>query len=482
MSLATRLFVAVFTITFLVSGATGSYFYYQARDTLYQTLRQELEGAASSGASLIAGEDLQKLASIEQQGSDTYKKIQGVLGSIALGNTDFLYAYTMRMDGSSVRFVVDSPPSDDDGDGQISDDELPADIGEEYPDAPESLLHGFVTPSVDHEPICDEWGCFLSGYAPIRTADGQGVGLVGIDMTVDRLEGKLERIRVAGIVSLGIGGFLAMVLTFSFSRRVVRPVKELQEAFGRVAAGNYDISLVPHGRDEIGSLTGSFNDMVQGLKEKEVLKTGMGKVMGKDVLDRLIGKDFQLGGEVVPATVLFCDLRGFTSLSEQVPSSMLVGLLNQYFTAMVEVVEAYGGTVDKFVGDKVMAVFGHPRPLENEQQAALDAALAMLARCDELNETLNLTGDFRLSNSIGLHSGMVLAGVIGSPDRMEYTIIGDSVNVAARLETLTRELGTRLAVSQELVDFLKVDPPELYSAGPQRLKGRKDPMDVLTLP
>ncbi len=481
MSLATRLFVAVFSITFLISGATGSYFYYQARDTLYQILQQELQGAASSGASLITGEDLQVMTSPEHAKSDAYRKVQDILGSIALGNNDFLYAYTMRMDGPTVRFVVDSPPSDDDGDGQISADELPADIGEEYPDAPESLLHGFVMPSVDPEPVCDEWGCFLSGYAPIRTAAGQGVGLLGIDMTVDRLQSKLDRVRVAGVVSLGVGGLLALILTFSFSRRVVRPVKELQEAFGRVANGNYDTFLVPHGRDEIGSLTASFNELVQDLKEKEVLKTGMGKVMGKDVLDRLIGKDFQLGGEVVPATVLFCDLRGFTTLSEQVPSSMLVGLLNQYFTAMVEVVEAYGGIVDKFVGDKIMAVFGHPRPIENEQQVALDAALAMLARCDDLNATLNLTGDFRLANSIGLHSGMVLAGVIGSPDRMEYTIIGDSVNVAARLETLTRDLGTRLAVSRELVDFLKNTPRNLRSAGFQELKGRKDPLEVLTL-
>ena len=160
---------------------------------------------------------------------------------------------------------------------------------------------------------------------------------------------------------------------------------------------------------------------------------------------------------------------------------MLVGLLNEYFTAMVEIIEEYGGTVDKFVGDKIMAVFGHPCPLENEQQAALDAARAMLKRCDALNDSLNLTGKFILENSIGLHSGMVLAGEIGSPDRMEYTIIGDSVNVAARLETLTRKLGTRLALSQDFVDHLEVDPSGLQSAGFQQLKGRKDALEVLTL-
>ena len=481
MSLATRLFIAVFAITFLVSGATGSYFYYQARDTIYQTLRQELRGAAASGATMISGDELLQLVSSEQADSRIYGEIQKVLGAIALGNPDFLYAYTMRMDGSTVRFVVDSPPSDDDGDGTISDDELPADIGEEYPDTTDQLLHGFIMSSVDVEPSCDEWGCYLSGYAPIRTVSGQSVGLLGIDMTVGRVDAKLNGIRVAGFVSLGIGGVLALALTLTFSRRIVRPVKELQKAFADVADGNYDISLVPHQRDEIGDLTSSFNGLVQELREKEVLKAGMGKVMGKDVLERLIGKQFQLGGEVVSATALFCDLRGFTALSELVPSSMLVGLLNEYFTAMVAIIEEYGGTVDKFVGDKIMAVFGHPCPLGNEQQAALDAARAMLKRCDALNDSLNLTGKFILENSIGLHSGMVLAGVIGSPDRMEYTIIGDSVNVAARLETLTRKLGIRLALSQDFVDHLEVDPSGLQSAGFQQLKGRKDALEVLTL-
>ena len=241
------------------------------------------------------------------------------------------------------------------------------------------------------------------------------------------------------------------------------------------------MSLVPHRKDEVGDLTASFNDLVRELREKEVLKAGMGKVMGKDVLDRLIGKQFQLGGEVVPATALFCDLRGFTALSELVPSSMLMGLLNQYFTAMVEIIEGHGGSVDKFVGDKIMAVFGHPRSIEHEQQSALDAARAMLKRCDELNGSLHLTGRFVLENSIGLHSGMVLAGVIGSPDRMEYTIIGDSVNVAARLETLTRKLNTRLAFSQDFLDCLAVEPPGVHSAGFQELKGRKDSVEVLTL-
>ena len=224
MSLATRLFIAIFCITFLVSGATGSYFYYQARDTLYQTLQQELLGAASSGAALVSGEDLEQVVSSELAESAAYREIQQVLRSIALGNQDFLYAYTMRLDGSTVRFVVDSPPSDDDGDGAITEEELPADIGEEYPETTESLLHGFVAPSVDKEQSCDEWGCYLSGYAPIRTASGRNVGLLGIDMTVDRVDRKLGGIRIAGFVSLGIGAMLALMLTLIFSRRVVRPI------------------------------------------------------------------------------------------------------------------------------------------------------------------------------------------------------------------------------------------------------------------
>jgi adenylate cyclase len=262
---------------------------------------------------------------------------------------------------------------------------------------------------------------------------------------------------------------------------VVKPVKSLQEAFHRVAEGDYNVVLEPASRDEIGDLVNRFNILVGELKEKALMKSNFGKVVPPEIVERMLASDFTRKSEVVRVTVLFCDLRGFTAMSENLPPSMLVGLLNEYFSAMVEIIESHGGMVDKFVGDKVMAVFGHPVPLANEQQAALDAAREMLATCDHLNEKLCLSGDFKLVNSIGVHTGPALAGIIGSPDRSEYTVIGDSVNVAARLETKTRQLATRLVLSRDVVRGLAAVPSDLVPKGKQKIRGRRDPIEILAL-
>jgi adenylate cyclase len=481
MKLGTKLFLGIFGIAFLVSGATGSYFYLQSRDAVMQTLQQELKSTARSAARLINGNALDSLKTPEQATSPAYKDIQRVLQAVVDSNPDFLYAYTMRLVKGEVRFVVDSPPSDDNGDGKISDDELPEDIGALYDDPAPSLLNGFLKPSADDQPYEDEWGWTLSGYAPIFDDTGRSVGLLGIDMSLDQVAAKLKAIERAGIFSLGITAALACILTFFFSRQVVKPIKSLQQAFQDVAQGDYSIQLKPSSRDEMGELVRHFNLLVTELKEKALMKSHFGKIVPPKIVEQMLASDFKQNSEVVRVTVLFCDLRGFTAMSENLPPSMLVGLLNEYFTAMVQIIESHGGMVDKFVGDKVMAVFGHPVPLANEQQAALDAAREMLSTCDALNQKLCLSGNFKLVNSIGMHSGPALAGIIGSPDRSEYTLIGDSVNVAARLETKTRQLDTRLVISADVAKGLDTIPSDLVAKGSHRVRGRHDPVEILAL-
>ncbi|MGX9365584.1 adenylate/guanylate cyclase domain-containing protein [Desulfoplanes sp. PS50] len=481
MKLRTKLFLGIFGIAFLVSGATGSYFYTQSCDAVMHTLQQELMSTARSAARLIKGNDLDSLIVPEQAKSQPYKEIQKVLRAVVDSNPDFLYAYTMRLTKGEVRFVVDSPPADNDGDGKISDMELPEDIGTLYPNPVPSLMHGFLQPSADDQPYEDKWGWTLSGYAPVLDDSGRGVGLLGIDMSITQVAKKLKKIEKAGIFSFALTTLLACILTFFFSRKVVKPVKSLQDAFHRVAEGDYNVVLEPASKDEIGDLVNRFNILVGELKEKALMKSNFGKIVPPEIVERMLASDFTRGSEVVSVTVLFCDLRGFTAMSENLPPSMLVGLLNEYFSAMVKIIESHGGMVDKFIGDKVMAVFGHPVPLANEQQAALDAAREMLAKCDQLNKKLCLTGDFKLINSIGIHTGPALAGIIGSPDRSEYTVIGDSVNVAARLETKTRQLATRLVLSHDVIKGLASLPLDLIPKGKQQIRGRHDSIEILAL-
>ncbi|SDB60457.1 adenylate cyclase [Desulfonatronum thiosulfatophilum] len=477
MRLSVKLFFGILLIAFMASGATGSYFYFQAKNALLDSIRQQLKATAKMASMLVDGDVLQQLTHPSQMTSPEYFAIQDLMGAIAQSNEEYLYAYTMRLENGQVRFIVDSPAHDDDGDGVFSDDELPEPLGALYPDPPEELIHGFVRPSSDQHPHHDQWGTTMSGYAPILNGSGQPIGLIGIDMSIDRVESKLASIRRAGLVSLGIALLVAVLMGWYFSRRIFQPLVAMQHALARVGEGDYSIQLDESGRDEIAASAKTYNAMARELQEKALMKASLGKVLNTRAMQHLLANRLKLGGEIYPVTVLVCDLRGFSRLSQKLPPKLLVGLLNDYFTVMVEIIQKHGGMVDKFVGDMVLAVFGHPVPLEEEQQAALKAAREMIARCDALNQELHLGHDLLLENSVGLDSGTVLAGNIGSPERMEYTVIGHAVNVAARVERLTRVLDVRLAVS---TDFIAAhgDGHNLTNIGPRSLPGMDLTMEV----
>lgn len=483
MKLRLKLFLGILFIAFIASGATGSYFYVQAKNAMLDSIRQQLMATAKMASLLVHGDVLQTLTRPEQMTSSEYLEIQDLMGVIAQSNSEYLFAYTMRLDHGLVRFIVDSPPHDDDGDGIISEDEMPEPLGAIYPDPPDAMLEGFVRASGDPRPHTDQWATTMSGYAPIFNSTGQAVGLIGIDMSLNRVQAKLSAIRQAGLISLLIATSMAIFMGWRMSRRIFQPLAQLQDALVGIGKGDYSRRLNIQGNDEISVSARNFNKMAAELQEKNWMKSTLGKMVGKEIAQQITENRLQLGGEIQSATILVCDLRGFSLLSEKLPPKLLVGLINDYFTAMVDIVQQYGGIVDKFVGDMILAVFGHPVPLEHEQQCALDAARKMLAKCDELNITLHLGEDLHLENSIALHTGPVLAGIIGSPDRMEYTIMGQPVNMAVRLERLTRDLHVRLAASADFVNDLDgkdgmSSEHNLVHVGKQKLPGMHHVIDV----
>lgn len=481
MRLSVKIFLLIFLVAFTISGSTGSFFYYQAKNAMLDAVREQLQTAATTFSRSISGDDLEELTEPEHIHSSEYREIQQILYNITQTNDDFLFAYTMRMQDGEVVFVVDSPASDDTGDGIISEDEMPESVGAIYPDPPATLLNGFVRPSADDQPFKDQWGWTISGYAPIQDAAGKNVGLLGIDMCLDRYNEKLNSIKMAGILSLAIALFLAAIFTYFLTRTLTRPLKALEAGFEQVVKGDLETRLEVRGNDEIAQVMNHFNHMVKELREKQLLKSTLGKLTPKGILPKVISKELKLGGETAWTTILFCDLRNFTSMSEKLPPKILVSLLNEYFTVMVGIVEKHSGIVDKFVGDKLMAVFGHPAPTGQDHLNALNAGLEMLEKCDELNVKLGIKDNMTLENSIGIHSGHVLAGNIGSPERMEFTIIGDAVNIAARLEAATRSLKTRLALSEQTADKIKPMPENLEYIGEKSLEGRTEKIGVYIL-
>jgi len=235
----------------------------------------------------------------------------------------------------------------------------------------------------------------------------------------------------AVMVFLGIGGAVGLSTVLS------RPVLRLAEGTKAVAAGNFQISLPVTSRDEIGLLTDSFNQMARSLREKEMIKRAFTRYVARQVVDEIL-KDpekLALKEERRDVTVLFCDMRGFTPLAERLAPEEVVAVLNEFYTLMIDTTFKEDGILDKFLGDGVMAIFGAPILHEDHSIRAVRTALAMQTGVAELARRRVAQGKDPIAVGIGVSAGEAVAGTVGTEDRMEYTVIGDSVNLAARLES-----------------------------------------------
>ena len=250
----------------------------------------------------------------------------------------------------------------------------------------------------------------------------------------------------------GLALVLAVVLTLAlrFASRMGGAVRGISDAAGQVKTGKYVSAPIVHTGDELESLAVDFNAMVEGLRERDRLRETFGRYVTRQVADHLLKGNVSLGGEMVPVTVLFSDIRSFTSISETMEPRALLDFLNEYFSGMVESVMLHHGVVDKFIGDAIMAVFGAPVPHPDDPLHAVKAALEMRTRLQKINVAFKARGLPELRTGIGLHSGRVVAGNMGHIERMEYTVIGDAVNLASRLEGMTKELQCDVILSEDL--------------------------------
>ena len=252
--------------------------------------------------------------------------------------------------------------------------------------------------------------------------------------------------------------FVSIIFVWFWSLSMSRPLKKLTVASSQIEAGDYDVRLKPRGHDEISVLTQSFGRMSAGLAERERLKDTFGRFINKDIAEKAARGELALGGETKICTVFFSDIRSFTALREQLEPFEVVEFLNQYMTRMVACVNQTKGVVDKFIGDAVMAVWGAP---VTSGDPALDAlrcvrsALMMRHSLREFNKGRG--GDKKpiIRIGCGINTGPVIAGQIGSNERMEYTVIGDTVNFASRTEALNKPLHTDILLTENTYELIK---------------------------
>ena len=275
----------------------------------------------------------------------------------------------------------------------------------------------------------------------------------------------------------GIALSVSVFLVFVFSISLTAPLERLATLIELVAKGNFDVQAALKARsrfrDEVSDLAVAFDQMTDGLKERDKVKTLFSKFHGSTVTDDLLRGEVRLGGQRKDVIVFFSDIRGFTSFSEDRSPEEVVEMLNEYFGVMVAIINKNGGVVDKFIGDAIMAVWGAPVKSDGDATNALNACLAMRKALAELNEKRVAADKPAILIGMGLHAGTAISGTIGSNERMEYTVIGNTVNTASRIEAATKAFGSDLLISAELQALVGTGFATEY-AGEAEVHGRSE--------
>ncbi len=252
--------------------------------------------------------------------------------------------------------------------------------------------------------------------------------------------------------------FLEIIFISTYSRHLSKRIKRLTKASAEIEVGRFNVKIKNTSNDEITVLTNSFMKMGRGLAERKNLEDTFGKFVNRELAKKALSGGLKLGGEEKDVTVFFSDIRSFTAISEKLTPDEVVGFLNVYMTKMVECVQKTGGTVDKFIGDALMGVWGAPLSSGSVARDAFNcvrAALMMRAALMEFNKDRG--GDKKpiIKIGCGINTGPVIAGQIGSEQKMEYTVIGDAVNLASRTEALNKPFGTDILITENTYRLIK---------------------------
>ncbi|HSC76294.1 MAG TPA: adenylate/guanylate cyclase domain-containing protein [Pseudomonadales bacterium] len=411
-------------------------------DFIREELRMRLNDEVSIAASQINGDLHSHIRQSGDENGATYKQLQTQLQQFRDRGTNLRYVYTMRkQDNGRVTFVVDAESSP----------ETRSHIGEIYTNATPAMMAALEAVSdsktafVETEPSVDEFGTWLSAYSPIYTGDGKLDGILGIDVSAESIYQHEHDYKIRVWILCGV--VLAMVLPVGFfiAHRIRKPLAQLTVEMEKVRQFDLDGEVQIRTRiREIDSMVTQLENMKRGLRSFR-------KYVPDDLVRELIelGADAKLGGNKKELTIFFSDIADFTAMSEKMKPEIQVHYLGQYLNVMNAALLGHCATVDKYIGDGVMAFWGAPRPLEDHAVLACRAALMCQAHVNALNDQWHDHGiEYRFHTRIGINTGDVIVGNMGSDERMSYTVIGDNVNLASRLEGINKIYGTSILITE----------------------------------
>jgi adenylate cyclase len=443
-----KLYLAFVGVALISAVLALTIVYKTTQQQLFVQMRTKVASIAATAAVLIDPELLKTIHTERDLNSPNYIASQKQLRKITDANQRedvyVRYAYTVYpspWDPTQLVFGVDSA-------------ELPETPGEiyNYSDAKEILDH-LNEPYADQEFSKGPWGIWLSGFAPITDNQGNYVATLELDVDVQSVLDAFHRLILFGLFSLLAALILAIVLAYWLASAATRSLATLNATVKEIGSGNLKSESHLETHDEFEDLGEAINDMAKGLQERERLKMNFARYVSQYVLEKILQSDTptKLEGENKKVTALVADIRQFTLLSEKLAPEQVVSLLNQYFEKMLDVIFRNYGTLDKFMGDGILVEFGAPLEDVNQEKNALTCALQMQEALKALCDTWEKEGKPRIQIGIGIHTGKAIVGNIGSEQRMEYTAIGNTINVAYRLEQATKTYNKSILASETTV-------------------------------
>ena len=350
------------------------------------------------------------------------------------------------------------------------------------PEAAQVLGWTFEDGFARSSPIYRKWNAqhrhqeqWLTAFAPIVDAAGQTIAVVTIEHQGALFSYWFDALFLAVVLACVSGGLAATVVGIWLAWRVTRPISALTNGVAHVAGGDLSLVLPVRSHDEIGRLTGAFNEMVEGLRQRDFIRNTFGRYVSPEVAKTLLEspEGLRFGGEKRAVTVLMSDLRGYTQFAEQGDPAWVMEILNDYLARMTDIIIEHGGTINEFIGDAIFAVYGAPVPHRDHAERAAASALAMQQAMVELNRANTARSRPRFEMGIGLNTGEAVVGNIGSEQRAKYAVVGAAVNLAARVEGCT--VGGQIFLSPATYERIR-DVVEVASPVPVELKGIAEPI------
>ncbi len=434
-------------IVLIIVAAMGLGLWINVKNIVRTSIAQRLKDTLTFALPRFSAEDHRRLLTPQDENSAAHLRLVEACKWVKHINKDVRYLYTMRMDSQEkIWFVIDSEY------GDTNQEYTP--IGEEYSDASPEIYDFFKHPQpirILKDLYTDKWGTWLTGLAMITNPDGSMDGVLGIDISAAQIGEYQRRYMLMFVVFLLILLTGAIIISTIIARRISMPIQLITADMHKIQNLELNDSLELHSSiTEVVEMRDALENMKKGLRSFR-------KYVPADLVTELIQmkKEAVLGSEKKEISIFFSDIKDFTTMSEGLRPEQLAEMMGIYFEGMTGTLQAHHATVDKYIGDAIMAFWGAPRPEENHALLACKAALACQEFLSSNRPRWEKEGVPPFYTRIGINTGDAVVGNMGYENRLSYTALGDAVNLASRLEAMNKYYGTYILANETTYQRVK---------------------------